>query len=217
MTTRTWMLSAVLALIAGGPGAASLAAQAEACTDSVRPRGAACDAVAPEPPPIRWKQFAEDVLGPRVLIGNLAAATIDHLADEPEEWNGRWGGWGRRVASQAGQVAVGESVEHGLAAILDRPTRYRPCTPCRSTGQRIGYAFHATVFDRTSDGGTALAVPRIAGSYAGAFARLAWTPGWGAEDALLYGTMSVLFSAIPNLAQEIFGLGGDDEKSETGK
>lgn len=210
MTTRTLTLSAVLALVAGGPGAASLAAQAGACTDSVRPDGTACVAVAPESPPNRWRQYAEDVVGPGVLIGNVAGATIDHLADDPEAWNGRWDGWGRRLASQAGQVAIGASVEHGLAAILDRPTRYRPCgAHCQSTGQRIGYALHATIFDFTSDGGTALAVPRIAGSYTGAFAKMAWTPDWGADDALLFGTMSFLFSAIPNLAQEIFGLGLD--------
>jgi hypothetical protein len=60
-----------------------------------------------------------------------------------------------------------------------------------------------TFTDRRADGSRALSVPRIAGTYGGNFARLAWERDRSAGDAALGATVSLGFSAVFNIAREL--------------
>jgi hypothetical protein len=129
------------------------------------------------------------------------AAGIDHALDKPDAWSTKIDGYGRRLASRYGQLLVEVSVEHALAAALDRPTEYHRCE-CTGFGPRFGHAMISTVTDLTP-GGRAPALPRIAGAYAGALAWVAMVPGTeNALDALASGTAAIAFSSIGNLFSE---------------
>jgi hypothetical protein len=53
----------------------------------------------------------------------------------------------------------------------------------------------------------AFSVPRIAGTYAGAFAGLAWDDSRNAGDAMVGASLSLGFSALFNIARELTGIG----------
>jgi hypothetical protein len=89
---------------------------------------------------------------------------------------------------------------------MHRSTDYQPCQ-CRGFGPRVQHALLETFTDRRADGSRALSVPRIAGNYAGGFARLAWERDRSAGDVALSSTLSFGFSALFNVARELTGVG----------
>lgn len=133
----------------------------------------------------------------------LAFAGLDQLRDEPAEWDRGWRGYGKRAASNVGEFYIQEGVTEGLAALMSRPLDYTPCQ-CRGTPERIWWAVRGAVFDRTDHGHEALAIPRIAGAYAGSLAQASWRPSDSdrARVALLNSTTSLAFGAVINLYHE---------------
>jgi hypothetical protein len=105
-----------------------------------------------------------------------------------------------------GQAAVEVSVHHGMAALMGHSTDYQPCD-CKGFGNKLEHALLETFTDRRADGSRAIAVPRMAGAYAGRFARLAWEHDGGAQDVLLGTTLSFGFTAVFNIARELSGVG----------
>ncbi|HWB41980.1 MAG TPA: hypothetical protein VG500_12010 [Gemmatimonadales bacterium] len=113
---------------------------------------------------------------------------------------------GRELAARMGQAAVEVSVHHGMAALMGHSTDYQPCD-CKGFGNKLEHALLETFTDRRADGSRAIAVPRMAGAYAGRFARLAWEHDGGAQDVLLGTTLSFGFTAVFNIARELSGVG----------
>ena len=136
-------------------------------------------------------------------VEGLAYAGLDQLRDQPKEWNGSWSGYGKRAASNVGEFYIQEGVTEGIAALMDRPLDYSPCA-CRATPERIWGALRSAVIDRTQHGRSALALPRIAGAYAGSFAQASWRPNDGNRTrvALVNGTTSLALGAVINLYHE---------------
>lgn len=158
------------------------------------------------PESVRLNNYLRDLAGPPALVGVLGGGLLDHLRRQPSVWNDDADGLARQIASRAGQAAVQVSVRHGLAALMHRSTDYQPCE-CRGFGPRVEHALLETLTDRRADGSRALSVPRIAGAYAGSFARLAWERDRGAGDTALGATLSLGFSALFNIARELTGVG----------
>jgi hypothetical protein len=71
----------------------------------------------------------------------------------------------------------------------------------------VQHALLETFTDRRADRSQALSVPRIAGTYAGDFAGLAWKHDRSAGDVAVGATLSLGFSALFNIARELTGLG----------
>ncbi|MGH9162391.1 MAG: hypothetical protein ACRD2X_20695 [Vicinamibacteraceae bacterium] len=155
----------------------------------------------------RLRQYVWDLAGPWAFVGASVGAGVDQLRDVPEEWDQTHGGYGRRLASLAGRLAIQTTVTHGLAAAMNRPTSYPRCE-CSGVGRRVRHALLGTITDLRPDGGRTLALPRIGGVYAGTFTQLAWRPGNAdAGDALKSGTAFIVASAIQHLAREFLGAG----------
>jgi hypothetical protein len=154
----------------------------------------------------RTRAFVHDIASPGTLLASALKAGLDYHRDEPEEWDQTHPGYGGRFASVAGRFAVQTSITHGLAGLMDRPTRYQRCG-CQGRLRRLRHALVGVITDPTSGGGRSLAVPRLAGAYGGAFTQLAWQPeSVGAKDALKSGTAAFLVgSAIQNLVREFVG------------
>jgi len=149
----------------------------------------------------RIHNYLNDLAGPPTFIRVIGGGVFSHLRD------GEGGNLGGEIASRAGQMAIEVSVQHGLAAVMQQSTEYQPCD-CRGFGNKVEHALLETFTDRRADGTRAIAVPRMAGAYAGRFARAAWErDGAGAQDVLLGTTLSFGLTAVFNTARELTGVG----------
>jgi hypothetical protein len=135
------------------------------------------------PQNVRFTNYLNDLTGPSALIGVVGGGLL-HQDELPDG-----------LASKLGQHAVQVSVTHGLAAVMHRSTGYQPCG-CRGFGPRVAHALLQT-----------LTVPRMAGAYAGSFARMAWEPDRSVGDAAAGATLSLGFSALFHIARELTGVG----------
>jgi hypothetical protein len=153
------------------------------------------------PENVRFSNYLNDLAGPPALIG-VAGGGLLHQVRQHDGTDGLAG----EMASKLGQHAVQVSVSHGLAAVMHRSTDYQPCE-CRGFAPRVAHALLETFTDRRADGSRALSVPRMAGAYAGSFARLAWEPDRNVGDAAAGATLSLGFSALFNIARELTGVG----------
>jgi hypothetical protein len=153
----------------------------------------------------RVREYGQSLLGPPAIVDVGVAAGLDQWRDEPEEWDQDIGGFGQRLASNAGRNAVEESARHGLAALMDRSVTYQRCT-CSAVGGRVWNAFLETITDRDREGDRLPAIPRLAGSVAGAYAESSWRPGEDDRtDVVRIATRSVLFGMLGNLWTEFVG------------
>lgn len=170
---------------------------------------AAPPALGREPPSIRvtsenvrLNNYLRDLAGPRALVGVVGGGVFERL----RQHNGTE--LGQLIASRATQHAAEKSVRHGLAALMHRSTdsHYQFCE-CRGFGPRVQHALIETFTDRRADGSRAFAVPRIAGSYAGAFAGLPWEHDRSAGGVAAGATLSLGLSALFNIGRELSGVG----------
>lgn len=154
------------------------------------------------PENVRLNDYLHDLAGPGAIVGVVGGGLLDqlrHKSSGPDDLTGK-------IAARVTEAAVQVSVRHGLAALMHRSTDYQPCE-CHGFGPRVEHAFLETFTDRRPDGSRALSVPRIAGTYAGGFASLAWERDHNAGDVALGATMSLGFTALFNIARELTGLG----------
>jgi hypothetical protein len=151
----------------------------------------------------RTRRYRHDLLYGAAL--GFVYAGVDQARNDPPEWNGGVSGYGKRLASDVGEFVVQESVTDLIAAGMNRPLDYQRCA-CTDNGQRIGWALSSAITDPLPGGHRALAVPRIAGAYAGSFAQAAWRPATTqgrTRVALVNGTTSLLIGAAINLYYEL--------------
>ena len=154
------------------------------------------------PENVRFANYLRDLAGPRAVLGVVGGGALQQLRqNDGTEWE-------QRLAQRATQHAAEMSVRHGLAALMNRGTDYHyQFCDCKGFGARVEHALLETFTDRRPDGSRALSVPRIAGSYAGEFAGLAWERDRNVGGAVGGATLSLGFSALFNIGRELTGLG----------
>ena len=150
----------------------------------------------------RLARFGRDMVYGTVL--GLAWGEVDQLRNDPPEWGKGVEGYRRRAASDVGEFLIQEGATEALAALLKRPLDYAPCH-CRGIGNRLRWALAASVTDPMPNGSHPVALPRIAGAYAGSFAQASWRPATSdrTRTALINGTVSLLIGAGINVFQEL--------------
>ena len=154
------------------------------------------------PDNVRFNNYLRELAGPRALVGVVGGGVLGQL----RQHDGME--LGERLAERATQHAAEVSVRHGLAAVMHRSTDYHfQFCKCHGFGPRVQHALLETFTDRRADGSRALAVPRIAGSYAGDFAGLAWEHDRSVGGVAAGATLSLGFSALFNIARELSGIG----------
>jgi hypothetical protein len=154
---------------------------------------------------VRLDNYLHDLAGPGALVGIVGGSLLDQVRNKHGSFDDGVNGFAQQMAARAGEAAVQVSVRHGLAALMHRSTGYQPCH-CHGFGPKVGHAFLETFTDLRPDGSRALAVPDLAGAYAGSFASLAWRHDRNVGDALIGTTLSFGFSALFNVARELTGL-----------
>lgn len=152
----------------------------------------------------RARAYARGLFGPGALVGIAGSTALDQAGKDPTEWGDDAGGFGRRLASNAGRNAVEETIRHGLAAAMRRSVVYQRCG-CRDVGGRIEHAWLEAITDRNRAGDRMLSLPRLAGAYGGALAERGWRPDREPIDVVAIGTGTILFAGLSNLWREFVG------------
>jgi hypothetical protein len=158
------------------------------------------------PENVRFTNYLHELAGPGAVMGVVGGGLVAHLRERSNAWNDGTDGLAREIASRAGQRTVNVSVRHGLAALMHVSTSYQPCE-CHGFGPRVGHALLESFTDRRSDGSRVLSIPRLAGAYAGNFARMTWEPDHSAGRVAMGTTLSFGFTALFNIARELTGVG----------
>jgi hypothetical protein len=154
------------------------------------------------PENVRFTNYLRDLAGPRAVVGIVGGGALQQLRQNDGTE------LGQRLAQRATQHAAEISVRHGLAALMNRGTDYHyQFCECKGFGARVQHALVETFTDRRADGSRALSVPRIAGTYAGEFAGLAWEHDRSVPGAVGGATLSLGFSALFNIGRELTCLG----------
>ena len=144
----------------------------------------------------RKRAYVTALAGPSALLGITASTALDQLRDDPSSWK-----LTDRLLSNAGRLAVQESLHHGIAAIMGRSTWYYKCT-CTDTGARVAHAFAEGFTDHDRAGATHLSVARFVGAFGGAYAESTWRPERTTADILMIGTSTLVTSGLWNLVHE---------------
>jgi hypothetical protein len=115
------------------------------------------------------------VVGPKGFLETAAYAGAVHAMGVPEEWPGGAAGYGKRLASAAGDTAIRHTLAFGLDTALRQDPRY---FPANSHGflPRLGHAFSAVVVTRTDSGRSTLATSRLASAFGAAYLSNQWYP-----------------------------------------
>lgn len=125
---------------------------------------------------VRREVYLRRLVSTQALVATFPGAGFDQIQNFPREWERTGTGFGRRVASQYGRFAVGETIEFGVSAFHSEDPRYYRM-PDASVGRRIGHALISGVWVRTADGThNTVALARIANAYGSRAIQMAWLP-----------------------------------------
>jgi hypothetical protein len=141
----------------------------------------------------RFHAYGNDIIGPFALLFVTGRAGIAQWWDDPTEWSGDIGGYGRRVASTFGTNLVKKTLEYGLNEALHRDSRYYRCS-CQGFMPRLAHVVKSTLAARNREGRYVFSAPVLAANYsAEIIATAAWYPDrYNYKDGLRNGNWALL-------------------------
>lgn len=151
----------------------------------------------------RAEYLADRTVGLRPALTSSLIAGIRHLSDSPEEWGQGASGYGKRLASRHGRLAICESLQFGLGAAFREDNRY-----LRSSRSgflpRLGDAVASTVLARKPEGGRTASFSTLAAHSGSAIAAAYWhpSPNSRAAEAARTAGFSLGLAAGMNVARE---------------
>lgn len=159
---------------------------------------AACAGQAPDVPPPPASVY-KDLFG----LGTLAQTMAASLSDQARHFPGEWGhrgrhGYDKRLASEYGQVAIGNLIESGVQRLHKEDPRYFRDGQ-GSFFRRTGHVIGNTVVVHTTDGGRTVSLALPASAYGSWAIATAWSP-----DSL-HGPVSILHWGSANLGMKMAG------------
>ena len=113
--------------------------------------------------------------GPPAHFGAFTNAGWNQLRTSPDEWGDGSDGFGKRLASAYARRFIKNTVDLGVSGFRGEVMAYSRCVECGGWA-RVGHAVKYTFLRNTNDGGTTLALGRIAGAFGSGFAPNLWYP-----------------------------------------
>jgi hypothetical protein len=131
----------------------------------------------PETAVQRWHTFFLDTVGsPAPYIAAAADAGLDQIYDKPKEWGQGAQGYGQRIGSRFGRLAITTTISEATEAAFGLDTRYIP-SGRRGFLRRAGYAIGATFFSYNGEGHKRFDPGPVVGSFgSGILATRLWYP-----------------------------------------
>ena len=124
----------------------------------------------------RWNLYTKGtLLSPGPYILGLGLASVAQASNEPKEWGGGWGGYGKRVASTYGIVLTEETIHQSMATALRTDPRYTHCA-CKNGWHRSWNAIEMTLLTRDHRGRLTIDAAQIAGAYGSGMISTFWYP-----------------------------------------
>ncbi len=151
----------------------------------------------------RLKRYVNDTVGPIALTRQVVGAGVGTWRNSPEEWGGRWEGFGKRVASGFGKNLIRQTTTYGLDEALKLDSHYYRSKK-KDAGSKIKNALISPVTARNSRGKRVVGVPRLVGTYtSNIIAAETWYPNrYDWKDGVRSGTISLGINAAYNLFKE---------------
>lgn len=151
----------------------------------------------------RFHRYLNSTIGAYALAGVGVATVFQQVKNKPPEWEKTGTGFARRLASNFGENAIGETVSYGLEEALKLDGHFYRSDK-RDFGSRLSNGLLTTFTGRTPSGKRVFNPSRVVGSYAGSFVAVnAWYPQrFNNKDAFRRGSQSLLLSVGFNLLNE---------------
>ena len=155
----------------------------------------------------RWKLYIKMTYasaGP-YLSPVVNSLLLDQANGTPRQWGGGFPGFGRRLASRAGNAVLQGSFQAPLAAILHEDVRYIP-TSQRSFQRRALHAIIYSFFTYDDKGRPTPNIANLTAFYASTAVTSAWLPGIGnaAKYTLSNASEQIALSFPLNVVQEFW-------------
>jgi hypothetical protein len=143
----------------------------------------------------------------------VTALLLDQANGVPRHWGGGFPGFGRRLASRAGNAVLQGTFQAPLAALLHEDVRYIP-TSQRTIRRRALHAVLYSFLTYNNNGHPTLNIANLAAFYASTAATTVWLPGIrnaarytlsnGSEQAALNFPLNVVQEFWPEIRHHIF-------------
>lgn len=103
------------------------------------------------------------------------AASIDHLQNDPPQWDNNLHGYRRRFYDRSARFLVRDTLEAGWAAAIGHEVRYIPCN-CDGAGRRVWHAFLGGFRTYNRNGEWRPNYARIGAVFGSEYIRYTWRP-----------------------------------------
>jgi len=155
----------------------------------------------------RWKLYLKMTYasaGP-YLSPVVNSLLLDQANGTPRQWGGGWPGFGRRLASRAGNAVLQGTFQAPLAAILHEDVRYIP-TSQHSFQRRALHAILYSFLTYNDKGHPTLNIANLTAFYASTAVTTSWLPGIGNAAKYTFSNASeqIALSFPLNVVQEFW-------------
>ena len=114
-------------------------------------------------------------LSPTSHLRATFVASIDHLRQEPPQWENDLDGYRRRFADRSARFLIRDTIEAGIAGAIGHEARYIPCN-CEGTGRRLWHAFAGGFRTYNREGQWRPHYARITSVFGAEYIRYTWRP-----------------------------------------
>ena len=147
----------------------------------------------------------KNTFGTKALVNRALLTGINHWEDSPEEWPGNLEGYGMRLGSRMGRLALRNAIQLSADVALKTDPRYDRCD-CVGFKPRTFHAIKRVLIARTDAGGDTISVSRLAGAYVTPMITDQWYPDrlntW--NHKMKSGSMFLLWRASNNVLKEFW-------------
>ncbi len=153
----------------------------------------------------RFGDYLQSTFEPTALIFPAISAGYQQWNNFPREWQQGGEGYGRRLLSAYGGVALGNTISFGVAALDGEDLRYvRSAYPKKAIFKRTAYAIAHTFISPLDGGGHTFAWSRVAGDYGAGFLANEWYPAAHStlHNAAYLGTFNFAADLGSNILRE---------------
>jgi hypothetical protein len=155
----------------------------------------------------RWKLYVKMTYGSAgpYLSPIMTALLLDQANGTPRQWGAGFPGFGRRLASRAGNAVLQGSFQAPLAAILHEDVRYIP-TSQRSFPRRALHAVLYSFLTYNDKGHPTLNIANLTAYYASTAVTTTWLPGIqnAARYTFINASEQIALSFPLNVVQEFW-------------
>lgn len=151
----------------------------------------------------RRNKYFNSMFGPYAIAQTVASAGFGTWRNSPEEWGGKWEGFGRRVASGFGKSAIKQTTIYALDESFKLDSNFYRSQK-RSFGAKVKNAVISPFTARKPNDKRVVGFPRIVGTYTSSIiAAETWYPKrYNYRDGLRSGTISLGLNVAFNLFKE---------------